>query len=517
MFMKLKYIIKGIIAILLVITTITSCDTYNEPLLDSLGNSREFSPIDLKATVRNRTSVELNWTTNENVNHYVVEFSADDTEFTTIAKTIEVTASQLPVLVPLEQEILYSIRVKAVTSGLEDSKWSITSANTLSEQLFLPIVDGDIQGIQATLRWTPNSAVTEIVITPGDIKHTITPAEKTSGIATITGLTGETTYTADLFNGTKRRGSQIFTTGLDIGDGILISPSDDLFQKIADAAEGATLVLEPGDYTAQSGNIDITKSITLRGLRSYDKPKLNVKFSIKSGTTNLSLVDLDISGNGLAEAYFMTIVDASTNYGDITLSGCKIANIDKALIYGNASQSKVKSFTVDNCDITKVNNTESADFIDFRTTYVENIVVKNSTFDTCSNKRDFIRVDAASGLSGTGLTTNVLIESSTLYNTSNSDGSARKILYVRFKDNKSIVKNTLITGTTAVYTNTSNTSAPTFTNNNYFNAPALKDASIANNTPDATATTLDPQFKDAANGDLKIQNQTLIDNKIGDQ
>lgn len=503
---------------LLVITTITSCDTYNEELLDGLGNSREFSPIELKATVRNRTSVELNWTARENVDHYVVEFSADDTEFTTIAKTLNVTADQLPVLVPLEQEILYSIRVKAVTNGLEDSKWSITTANTLSEQLFLPIVDGDIQGVQATLRWVANSAVTEIVITPGDIKHTITPSEKASGIATITGLTGETTYTADLFNGTKRRGSQIFTTGLDIGDGVLISPSDDLFLKIAEAAEGATLVLEPGDYTAQTGLITLTKSITLRGLRSYDKPLLKVNFSLGSGTVNLSLIDLDLIGTGTipgANASVITVAGASTDYGDILISGCYVHDFERALIAANASASKVKSFTVDNSIVKNVNTNAGADFIDFRNTYVADIVLKNSTFDTCSTGRDFVRVDAASGLTGTGLTTNILIDSCTLYKVSNTS-APKRILYVRFASNTSTVRNTLITETTAIYTNNSNTSAPTFSNNNYFNAPGLKDASIANNTPDATATTLDPQFKDAANGDLTIQNQTLIDNQIGD-
>ncbi|MFP3607993.1 hypothetical protein, partial [Paraburkholderia sp. SIMBA_053] len=82
--------------------------------------------------------------------------------------------------------------------GLEDSKWSVTTATTLSEQLFLPSVDGDIEAKQVTLRWTPNSNVTQIVVNPGAITHVITPAEKTSGIAVVTGLTGETSYTADL-------------------------------------------------------------------------------------------------------------------------------------------------------------------------------------------------------------------------------------------------------------------------------------------------------------------------------
>lgn len=519
--MKLKYIIKGIIATILLTIAITSCDNYNEELLDGLGNSREFSPIELKATIRNRTSVELNWTARENVDHYVVEFSADDTAFTTITKTLEVTSDQLPLLVPLEGEILYSIRVKAVTSGIADSKWSVTTANTLSEQLFLPVIDGDIRATEATLRWIPNSPVTEIIITPGAIKHTITPAEKTNGVAIITGLTGETIYTADLMDGIKRRGSQIFTTGLDIGNGILVTPNDDLFEKIAIAEDGAVLVLEPGDYTKQvdqvigSKSIALYKSITIRGLRSYNKPKLNHSFSIKSGAVNVSLIDLDLNGTGLADAYFMTIADANTTYGDISISGCNVYNFDKALIYGSVSMSKLKSFSVDNSVITKVNTTASADFVDFRTTYVENITLKNSTFDSCSTGRDFVRADAAAGLTGTGLTTNVLIESCTLYKVSNTS-APKRILYVRFASNTSTVRNTLITDTSAIYTNQAATTVPIYTKNYYFNAPSFMDSTIANNKPDASGTVADPQFTDAATGNFTLQNQTLIDNKIGD-
>ena len=33
---------------------------------------------------------------------------------------------------------------------------------------------------------------------------------------------------------------------------------------------------------------------------------------------------------------------------------------------------------------------------------------------------------------------------------------------------------------------------------------------------DATGVTLDPGFTDAANGNFKVSNQTIIDNEIGD-
>ena len=229
--MKTKYILKGLIATLLLSFAVSSCESYTEELLSGIGNTREFSPIELTAKVKNQTVVELNWTVNPAADHYTVEFSADDTEFKTIYKTLQVKGNQLPISVALEGETIYAIRVKAITNGLEDSKWSVTTATTLSEQLFFPVQPADIEAKQVTLRWVPNSSVTQISVMPGSIIHTITAAEKTAGVAVVTGLTGETDYTATLLNGTKKRGVVTFTTGIDIGTGILVTPTDNLFQK----------------------------------------------------------------------------------------------------------------------------------------------------------------------------------------------------------------------------------------------------------------------------------------------
>ena len=517
--MKTKYIVKGLIATLLVAFAVSSCENYTEELLDGIGNTREFSPTGLTAKVKTQTFVELNWTVDPEADHYTVEFSADDPEFKTIYKTVQVKGSQLPVTVQLEGETIYSIRVKAITPGLADSKWSVTTATTLSEQLFLPVQAADIDAKQVTLRWVPNSSVTQISVMPGSITHTITPAEKTAGVAVVTGLTGETAYTATLLNGTKKRGVVTFTTGIDIGTGILVKPTDDLNAIVSAAASGSILVLMPGDYAIYKGDIALNKSITIRGLRPADKPKLHVKFTLNVGVSNLSLIDLDLDGTGLGDFNFVTISGASTNYGEVLISGCYIHDYLRALIYGNAATAKLNSFTIDNSIVKNVNTNAQADFIDFRNTYAASIVVKNSTFDSCSIGRDFVRADAVlpanGGSSGTGLTTNVLIDSCTLYNVSNTV-APKRILYVRFGANTSTVRNTLITSTTAIYTNQALTIMPTFSKNYYYTAPSFMDAAIVNNKIDASGTTANPQFVDPATGNFKVQNQTLIDNNIGD-
>lgn len=519
--MKTNKIFKGLLALIVLMFFASSCDSYNVDLIENLVVSREFSPIGLTATVSNQTTVQLNWTVRENVDHYIVEFSADDPDFKTIFRTVEVAAGELPLKVTLEGETVYSIRVKAVSStGLEDSKWSTVTATTLSEQLFLASIDGDIQALQAKVRWPANSSVTTLVANPGNITHVITAQEKIDGFATITGLTGETPYSVVLYNNTKIRGTITFTTLIDIGTGILVHPTDNLNNIVTNAADGAILVLQPGDYTVYSGMIALSKSVTIRGLYPYNKPLLHVNFSMLSGAANVQLKDLDLNGNS-------TLTDvvrynsASYSYGPLLVSGCNIHDYNVSFIAGNASSSKVSSVVVDNSIVTNVNNTSSGDFIDFRNTYVANVTVKNSTFNNCSASRDFVRIDAvvpANGFSGTGLTSNVLIDACTLYNVSNYASGNKRILYVRFNANTSIVSNTLIAATSAIFSNQPTTTAPTYLNNNYFNAPSFIDSTIAANKYDSsgTYTTLDPGFVNAATANFKITNQTLLGNNVGD-
>ncbi|MFB9077186.1 DUF5123 domain-containing protein [Flavobacterium procerum] len=518
--MKTKYIFRGLIAVLLLAIGVSSCESYNEGLLDGIGNTREFSPIGLKATIRNQTTVELTWTvkSDENADHYLVEFSADDTEFKTIYKSINVAPSELPIQVALEGETTYSIRVKAVSAaGLEDSKWSVITATTLSEQIMYPVQDADIEAKQVTLRWTPNSNVTQLVLNPGNIIHAITPAEKTAGVALVTGLTSETDYTASLYNGTKKRGERSFKTGIDIGNGILVKPEDDLNAKIQAAPADATLVLMPGEYDVFTGEIILNKPITIRGLRAGDKPKVSVRFTLNAGASSLTLIDLDLNGDNTQTD--IVKYNQNGNYGRLLVSGCQVH--DYLGSFTNTLTgvvARIESITVENSIFTNIDTASTGEFIDFRTSYVNNIVLTKSTFNKCAAGRAFIRLDAATGLTGTGLTSNTLIESCTLYGITNTVAqSGYQLLYIRFVSNATIVRNSIFAETVARYANQAATVAPTFSNNNYFNATTLNAASpTAPLKSDAAGIALNPQFTNAATGDFTIANQTLIDNKVGD-
>lgn len=509
--MKTKYILKVLFTIFLAFAA-TNCG-YNEELIEELDIDREFSPVDLTARIRNQVNVELNWNTDENVDHYVVEISDDGGA--TIIETLNIMGDQLPYQVPLEGETLYYFRVKAVSGrGLDDSKWSYAEAETLTEQIFIASELGDIKATQATLRWVPNSDVTHITLNPGDITRNLTAQEKTDGVAVITGLTGETDYTATIYLNTRIRGIFEFTTGIDVGDNTLVLPTDDLFQMIADADPGDILLLEQGDYTAQIGTIVLDKSITIQGLRRDFKPLLKVGFSIVTGADDVSLIDLDLSGDLVAELIDVVTFSEADNYNSLLISGCNVHDYDRSFVRGPTTDAIVQSVTIENSIVTNV-LTNGGDFIDFRDGDVLNLSVTTSTFNNCAPGRDFIRMDAGGTSNDTGLTSNILLDRCTLYACSNS--SSRRVFYVRFVSNDVTSTNNLIADTESEgYADRDGIDeTPTFSNNNYFNAPGYFD-DTQHTYDDTNYTTEDPGFVDAASGDFTITNQTLLDNQVGD-
>ncbi|WP_241748661.1 DUF5123 domain-containing protein [Aestuariibaculum suncheonense] len=511
--MKNIHIIKSFMITLFVTLTVYNCG-YNEDVIEDLDVNREFSPVALTARVRNQTTVELNWTTDDHVDHYIVEFSADDPNFNTIFKSQNVSTEELPVQIRLEGETVYTIRVKAVSGrGLQDSKWTLTEATTLTEQIMLAPEAGDIEALQATLRWEAGLNVTHFILQPGDIRYDISSEEKINGVATITGLTAETDYSATLYNNEKIRGTSTFTTGIDIGDNTLVTPEDDLFLMIENAVPGDILLLEQGDYTSQIGTITLDKSITIQGLRTDFKPQLKVSFSIVTGASDVNLIDLDLTGDTATELTDVVRYTKDGNYNSLLVSGCIIHDYDRSFIAGNVTDAIVQSITVENCIVTNI-LTSGGDFIDFRNSDVFNVSVRTSTFNNCAPGRDFFRLDDAGTSTQKGLVCNVLLESCTLYACSNTND---RIMYVRFQTNEISAKNNLFAETSAYYSNQSRTDAtPEFDNNNYFNAPSFYD--VAQTIYDSTTfyTTLDPGFVNAASGDFTVTNQTLLDNQVGD-
>ncbi|MCW5912349.1 MAG: DUF4957 domain-containing protein [Cyclobacteriaceae bacterium] len=496
----------------------TSCEDKIDPPVTELELNRALTPTQLVARIRDLTAIELTWSVRQGVDHYVVEFSEDSLVFNTIIFTEEVTADQLPYRRTFSGETRYSARVKAVKNGTGDSNWTAVTIMTAQENIFLPVQPGDIQATTATLRWPENSDVTDLLINPGNIQRTLTTDEKAAGIATITGLTGSTEYNVLLRRDSKNRGSVTFTTLIDIGDATLVEPADNLSDVIAAAGNGDVLVLAPGDYTVFTGSITLNKSIAIKGLYPYDKPKLHVQFMIEAGAASVEVKDVDFSGDGTLNDLFR-FNSASVTYTSLKILSSNVHDFTRSIIAGNVAAT-VQSVVIDDCIMTDINSS-GGDFIDFRNTYLADLTITNSTFDNCTPTRDFVRMDAASGLSGTGLTSNVLIDHCTFYGAVNNTGSTRRLLYVRFNANTLTVKNSLIVQSTGFYANQTTTSQPVCANNNYFNAQRFYDIAfetVSNLKVDnsGTHTLLDPGFVNADAGNFTITNQTLKDNEVGD-
>ena len=505
------------------------CEDNLDPIVEKLDFSRVFTPINLTARIRNMTTVELNWDLRDDADSYVVEISEDSLEFSSIIKTVNVARNEVPVSITLDGQTQYSARVKGVSdSGIDDSKWTMIAFKTDAENIFETLDPENIKATSVTLNWLAGSDVTNFIINPGNTDRPITDQEKADGEATITGLTGETEYTITLNNGAKQRGEVAFTTPVDIGDATPVHAEDDLNAAIAAAQDGDVLALFPGDYLAYVGEIAINKSISLKAVRPYDKPILHVQFDLEDGAQDVEMGDLEMDGiytdpstsTDVTLDYAFNYNSSAGTFGNLEIKGCIISNYGKSLVSGSSGDFMAESVLIDDCVVSNVCQ-GGGDFIDFRTSYLANLTVTNSTFSNCANApRDFIRMDGDSKGNTFDNGTNmpvIEVSNCTLYNVMNSTSSTKRFFYVRWSQNEITSKNNnFVEMGNSVYSNQSATSQADCSTNNYFHADGYFDNTVEVFDNSANYTTLDPGFADTDNGDFTISNQTLMDNNVGD-
>lgn len=498
---------------MLVMTTLvyTGCKDEVDPLVEELDFDRVLGPANLTSRIRNLTTIELNWNLRDGADHYVVEFSEDSLEFGTIIFTDEVTADELPYQHTFAGETRYSARVKAVQEGLEDSNWAITTIETAQENIFLPLPGENVQDIYAILLWQAGAEVTHFLISPGNTERPITDDEKAAGEATLEDLSGSTDYTVTLYNGTKRRGVVTFSTQ----EAADIYPEDDLVAAIAAADEGAELVIAPGEYT--TGAIAITKSITLKGQKPYDKPIIYGQLTCNTTVASITVESISFKGNvGPLAQFFNTI--AGCNLGSLTIEDCEISSYTNGILYNNAS-GVYGSVRISNTYAHSMVGS-GGDGIDFRNGTIGSLTVENSTFANAF--RSFLRMQ---------LPCTMLFKNCTMYKISTPDNTNNTGIFrasgAAGATNTLEVSNCLLVETGVLNPTVSVTSGnwcrnaasmlavPTYDNNNIHSCYNLL-VGLYTTAAQVSATELDPGFVDAANGDFTVTNQTIIDNNIGD-
>jgi hypothetical protein len=477
---------------------------------------RAFSPTDLTVTVVNKTGVRLNWKAVNNAKTYTVEFfETADFSGTPVKSISDITYLQVPYTVNgLAGDTQYSIRVKALGEGVTESKWITATVKTDPEQIFQAVDAAKLTANSVVLNWPAGEGATTITLSPGNITHTITAEEVAAGEVTIAGLTGETLYTAKLLNGTTVRGTTTFTTLLDLGGAISVSPTDDLGTVISNAKDGDVFALLPGTYNIDA-DLTVTKSISLKGAKPADRPVIvGATFRIKNNA-GLALKDLILDGTRTVASQMIIYDEASDNvYGALSIQDNEVKNYAKGLIYINV-KALVETINYSGNIIHDI-QCSGAGFVDFRTGFAKTFLFENNTVYniTEDGSRDLFRMDGTTNFAGTSSA--ITIRTNTFYKALNR--AAGRYLYVRLPLHEINFTKNIISDSENYYTNQAATTLTTVSGNNYFNAPNFTASTAANAKNDAGAfTTLDPGFADPAAGNFTVSQSDLKANGIGDR
>jgi len=505
--------------LLMATVCLSACKKNNLEEITRLEVDRVFSSPGLTATIVNKTGVKLTWNAVPNATSYTIEVY-DNADFTgTPVKSIaSITAAQLPYTVTgLIGDTQYAIRVKGVAQGIADSKWVSTSAKTDTEQIFQTVNQTKITATAVVLNWPPGETATSITLTPGNITHAVTAAEIAAGEATITGLTGETDYTAKLLAGTKVRGTATFTTLYNFTGATLVSPSDNLATLIANAAAGTVFGLAPGTYTVNA-DVITSKSITIRGTKPTDRPIINGMVLRIKANAGLTIKDVVLDGTGSLNGNQTIIYDeASDNaYGNFVLENSVVKNYTKGLFYVNL-KTLIESVTFKGNVISNI-ECNGGDFIDFRSGLAKTLNFMNNTVYASALARDFFRMDPTGSTNFPAITSVITVATNTLNGISN--GAGNRLFYIRLAKHEIYFSKNIVANSGGILTNQALTNivAVNFTANNYFAAPTFISGSVTAGAKydTGTATTLNPSFTSPATGNFTISQSDLRTNGIGD-
>ncbi len=365
------------------------------PEITTLDVNRAFSPTELGVSVVNRTGVMLTWKAVNNAKSYTVEiFETADFSGSPVKRVENISFDQVPYTISgLEGATAYSVRVKAVGEGIDDSKWVTATFKTDEEQIFQNLTAADLTANSVTLRWIIPNDVTHIMI--GSTRYNITDQEKLAGEKTIEGLTPKTAYTAVLYLDTRLRGSLTFTTTplLPTGPGVVLVEADaNLATLIQAAVDGNIFVLREGTkYTADDPvYIPANVSITIWGEVGATMPVVAFNgFNLPANAGTIKFENVDLTGyqNGDATQTKRNYVfnqSAASNTDAIVFENCRIRNFTNAVV--RLQSATIESVTVNNCTVYDIgdNGTAGGSYAFIHTTAssgkINNISIANSTF-----------------------------------------------------------------------------------------------------------------------------------------
>lgn len=503
---------------------LTSCDDAMDEITSIVLN-RDFAPIGLEAKSATENSITLEWTKSHDNVTYTIELFADDSltfEGTASNTYTDIEATKLKIS-GLVYDTKYSARVMTIDNDdpNRNSKWSNVFFRTSAQQIFETPTENDIADRSVIMTWPAGEAATTVRVYVDDNlvkEQPVTADEVNEGKVVVTGLEPETAYTIRLYNGEKQRGSKDITTIADLNGATLVHEGDDLRTLIEAANDGdvfalygGTHIIPDSDTEGKASSVKVTKSITIKGIYPTNVPVIKGRFEIYDGASlDISQVVIDGIDNSTTDQAF-NFKTAEATYPRLRVENAEIKNFGKGVYYLNVAAT-VQELTFYNCLIHDI-VCDGGDMFDCRKGRIDALNFLQCTIYNSAAARDFIRMDDASALGGTPTIT---VDHCTIDGCANG---GKRLLYVRYVGNVINWTNNIVTNTGAVWSNQSKTGVPQFQNNVYFNCAKLNIADVEGKTnmfADEAGKEANPQYKDAANGDFTVGNESVSKLGVGD-
>lgn len=342
---------------------------------------RMFMPGAIEAT-NGETQVMLKWAPSLFAEHVAEEYTveiAEDQQFqgaiihsvVTDSNAVIITDAHIPI-----KTILFA-RVKANATGKSaESYWVYSDGFQITgEQIFQPIHDLKLKDKSVVLTWRATNGLTKIVVTPdggAPLEYALTDQDRDARSKLIDGLTPETQYTAEIFQGTVSKGFITFTTRQELVYAVVLSPGDDLAAAVAAAANGDVIGLEPGVYDIKGGGANyvnlVVQEKTVSIVSVSDDPsdtKVNFKeITLRGSGAGIRLRGIEFDGApantaGDQALYFLNLTGPGSDAGaaqftDIIVENCIVHDMGNCFLRGNranANDHKINSIVINYSEV----------------------------------------------------------------------------------------------------------------------------------------------------------------------
>lgn len=267
------------------------------------------------------------------------------------------------VLSGLDGDSKYYMRVKAMSSTVNESKWVYykdgSSFKTKAEQIFNNVEATDLFEDHVNLSWTPGAEVTHITYANANDAENIqtinlTDAEKAAGKYTLAGLQPTSTYTITIYKNDVKRGQLQITTPAAMpaanykyslsSDVTVISQT--LIEEIAEKAKAAA-----GNETNYSATIGIPAGakVALYGTNDTDGGKTNV--TIPDG---MSVTFFGLAGGETPTVTLDKNFDIAGSHAFIKFQNVKLEENGAGYFINQSKACTVSEFTLEDCEVSNI-------------------------------------------------------------------------------------------------------------------------------------------------------------------